>query len=59
MTDDPPEPPTPATPPPKPARSPAQAEREQRLAAALRENLKRRKAQSRERGPRPPATEKD
>jgi hypothetical protein len=43
MTEVPPEPP--ALPPPGPVPS----EREQRLAAALRENLKRRKAQSRER----------
>ncbi|MBP0491828.1 hypothetical protein J5Y10_03445 [Roseomonas sp. SG15] len=46
---DPPEPP--ASPP-----RPALSERERRLAAALRENLKRRKAQSRERAqpPSPP-----
>ncbi|WP_156963738.1 hypothetical protein [Muricoccus aerilatus] len=58
MTDDPPELPAPETPPSKPARSPAQAAREERLAAALRENLRRRKAQSRERAPRPPAPNK-
>ncbi|WP_424138204.1 hypothetical protein [Roseomonas chloroacetimidivorans] len=50
MTEEPPSPPA-----PKPPR-PAQSEREQRLAAALRENLKRRKAQSRERAtPVPPS----
>jgi hypothetical protein len=52
MTEIPPKPPAP--PPPRPVPS----EREQRLAAALRENLRRRKAQSRERAQStPPADE--
>ncbi|MFC0385086.1 hypothetical protein [Muricoccus vinaceus] len=58
MTDEPPA-------PPDPRRAPASATvaqlsaREQRLAAALRENLRRRKAQSRERAtpPSPPPKE--
>ena len=47
------DPPEPSAPP----RRPEPTERERRLAAALRENLKRRKAQSRERAqpPSPPA----